>query len=80
MAQVVAHDGTRLLVFTRSAAPHPGWPVVNYGRILDLRRLVVGPEMHLESIIAHTGPYWEPLDDPVPADALLAMARVQPLA
>ena len=77
MAHVVAHDGTRLLVFTRSAAPHPGMPLVNYGRILDLRRLVVYPEMYLESLAAHG--QWEALDDPVPADRLLAMARVATL-
>ena len=78
MAQVVAHDGTRLLVFTHSAAPRPDWPVVHYGRILDLSRLVVWPEMYLDSLAAHG--QWEPLDDPVPADRLLAMAKVQPLA
>ena len=37
MAQVVAHDGTRLLVFTRSAQPHPDRPLIHDGRILDLR-------------------------------------------
>ncbi len=78
MAQVVAHDGTRLLLFTRSAAPRPGQPVVNYGRILDLVRLVVWPEMYLESLVAHG--QWDALDDPVSADRLLAMAQVQPLA
>jgi len=50
---------------------------VNYGRILDLVRLVVWPEMFLESLLAHG--QWDALDDPVPADRLLAMARVQPL-
>ncbi len=77
MAQVVAHDGTRLLLFTRSAQPQPEQPPVHYGRILDLRRLVVYPEMHLDSLVAHG--QWEALGDPVPADRLLAMARVQPL-
>lgn len=80
MAQVVAHDGMRLLILTRTAQPQPGMPLVNYGRILDLSRLVVWPEMYLESILAHTGPYWEPLDDPVPADRLLAMASMARLA
>lgn len=73
MAQVVAHDGSRLLLSTRSAAPYPDRPVVNYGRVLDLRRLVVWPEMYLESLLGHG--QWEPLDDPVPAERLLAMAR-----
>jgi len=50
---------------------------VNYGRILDLRRLVVYPELYLDSLTTR-GPWW-PLDDPIPADRLLAMARVQPL-
>ncbi len=72
MAQVVAHDGTRLLVFTRSAAPYPDWPLVSYGRILDLRRLVVWPEIYLDSVVAHG--QWEALDDPVPVDRLLASA------
>ena len=74
MAEVIAHDGTRLLLFTRSAPPQPGQPVVAYGRILDLARMRVWPEMYLESIVAHT-PHWEPLDDPVAADRLLAMAK-----
>jgi hypothetical protein len=80
MAQVVAHDGTRLLILTRTAQPQPGMPLVNYGRILDLSRMVMWPEMYLESILAHTGPYWEPLEGPVPADRLLAMAKAEPLA
>lgn len=78
MAQVVAREGTRLLLFTRSGPPRPGAPVVPYGRILDLATLQVYPEIHLASIIAHTGP-WEPLDVPIRADRLLAMARVAPL-
>jgi hypothetical protein len=78
VAQVVAREGTRLLLFTRSEAPRPGAPVVPYGRILDLASLRLWQEVYLQSIIAHTGP-WEPLDDPIPADRLLAMARVQPL-
>lgn len=77
MAQVVAHDGTRLLLFTRSEAPHVGQPVRDYGRILDLSRMVVWPELLLGSLLAHG--QWEPLDDPVPADALLARARVVPI-
>ena len=78
MAQVVGWDGDyRLLLFTRSAAPFQGRPLVNYGRILDLRRLVVYPELYLDSLTTR-GPWW-PLDDPIPADRLLAMARVQPL-
>ena len=52
--------------------------MVAYGRILDLATMRVWPELHLDSILAHTGP-WEPLNDPIPADRLLAMARVQPL-
>jgi hypothetical protein len=39
--------------------------------------MVVWPELRLDSLLAHG--QWEPLDDPVPADALLARARVQPL-
>lgn len=78
MAQVVARDGTRLLLFTRSAAPKTGRPLIAYGRIVDLATMTVGPELYLDSIVAHTGP-WEPLNDPIPADRLLAMARVQPL-
>lgn len=78
MAQVVARDGLRLLLFTRSTAPRPERPMVAYGRILDLATMRVWPELHLDSILAHTGP-WEPLNDPIPADRLLAMARVQPL-
>jgi hypothetical protein len=38
-ARVVGRDGTRLLILTRSAAPRPGAPVVDCGRILDLRSL-----------------------------------------
>lgn len=78
MAQVVAHDGTRLLVFTRSAQPHPDRPLIHYGRILDLPTLRLWPEMYLDSLAAHG--QWEPLDDPLPVDRLLAMAGVQPLA
>jgi hypothetical protein len=79
MAQVVGWDGdTRLLLFTRSAAPGAERPMVHYGRILDLSTMRVWPEVYLASIIAHTGP-WEPLNDPIPADRLLALARVQPL-
>jgi hypothetical protein len=52
--------------------------VVPYGRILDLATLRLWPEVYLQSIIAHTGP-WERLDEPIPADQLLAMARVMPL-
>lgn len=74
MAQVVAHDGMRVLVFTRSAPPGPNRPAVHYGRILDLARLVVWPELYLASLAAHG--QWVALDDPVPADRLLAMARV----
>lgn len=72
MAQVVAHDGTRLLVFTRSAEPQPGRPLIHYGRILDLPTLRLYPERYLDSLAAHG--QWEPLDDPVPVDRLLAMA------
>lgn len=74
MAQVVGWDGDwRLLLFTRSAPPAKGQPVVAYGRILDLRTLRVWPEMYLDSLTARG--HWWPLDDPIPADRLLAMAR-----
>ena len=78
MAQVVGWDGDwRLLLFTRSAAPQTGQPVVAYGRILDLRTLRVWPELYLDSLTAH-GQWWA-LNDPIPADRLLAMAKVATL-
>jgi len=77
VALAVAHDGTRLLLFTRSAAPSKERPMVAYGRILDLARLVVWPEMYLESLAGHG--QWTALNDPVPADRLLAMAKVEPV-
>jgi hypothetical protein len=77
MAQVVAHDGTRLLLFTHSAAPAKEQPLVHYGRILDLRGMRVWPELRLDSLLAHG--QWTPLDDPVPADALLARATEIPI-
>jgi len=49
---------------------------VHYGRILDLARLRVWPEMYLDSLLAHG--QWQALNDPVPADRLLAMARPEP--
>lgn len=64
-------------MFTRSASLHPDQAVVHYGRILDLRTLRLWPERYLTSLAAHG--QWEALDDPVPADRLLAMAKMQPL-
>lgn len=73
MAQVVARDGLRVLVWTHTAVKE-GLGSVQYGRILDLSTLTVWPEMYLDSLLAHGD--WEPLEDPVPCDALLANARI----
>lgn len=77
MAQVVAHDGKRLLLFTHAATPGPVRPMVEYGRILDLSTLRVWPEVYLGTLAAHG--QWTVLKTPMPADVLLARARPQPL-
>lgn len=78
MAQVVAvaRDGVRVLVWTRTALKDDVG-TVQYGRILHLGRLLVWPELYLDTLLAHG--QWEALDDPVPADDLLARATPAPL-
>jgi hypothetical protein len=91
VAQVVAHDGWRVLVWTRTtvndrrACPdHPDGPFrfcdtcvyggpVQFGRVIDLSRLVKWPEAYLDTLMREG--HWRPLPDPVPADALLARAK-----
>jgi hypothetical protein len=72
MAECVAFDGTRLLIYTRSALVE-GVGTVQYGRVVELRDNTMSPEAYMDRLRFHGR--WEALDTPVPADALLAQAK-----